>query len=123
MSHRDAYGNPAKTAIDKDASSASSCAQTQNNAGTRSKKWHKSGTSCSPPVPTKSLFGTYADPRHKAASRALGYGLTQCDEVAAWQLAIVLSLRLTRAERLWLAFAALVALDEDDSRTIREVAP
>lgn len=83
----------------------------------------KSRTGHEPDNRRKSTFGTYADPRHKAASRALGYGLTQYDEVAAWQFAIILSLRLTRAERLWLAFAALVALDEGDSNTIREIAP
>ena len=53
----------------------------------------------------------------------LGYCLALGDEHSAWLFSAWLSMRLSREELIWLAFATLTALDEDDSRLIRELAP
>ncbi|MEM1065042.1 MAG: hypothetical protein AAGJ74_06050 [Pseudomonadota bacterium] len=71
----------------------------------------------------RSVFGEYAKPAHKSVSRMIGYSLTLLDRSAAEALAAVLAARLTRAERGFLANAALSSLDAADRQIVRDLTP
>lgn len=67
-----------------------------------------------------STFAKMIDPAHKSAARILGYALT-LDSSPGWEdFALILRLRLSRRERVSLAYAAALALDPDDVRETAE---
>ncbi|MFD1193344.1 hypothetical protein ACFQ3C_01500 [Seohaeicola saemankumensis] len=65
--------------------------------------------------PVRNALSEYANPKHKAATRSLGYALTLGDE-ASWRgLIIVLMSRLTIEERAALAFSTLRSMGPDEA--------
>ena len=62
----------------------------------------------------------YAKPAHKRMARMLGFALTLGDGITWRSFAAVAFARLTREERVALAWAALWALDEDDAVAVVE---
>lgn len=65
--------------------------------------------------PSRSAMSMFADPRHKAVCRSLGYVLT-LDTVEAWSsLQTVIQARLTVSNRGAMAIVALRSLDTDDA--------
>lgn len=57
---------------------------------------------------------------HASAIRAIEHALTLDSEVAWWQAATVLSVRLSRRERAALAFSCLAAMDHVDAQRTAE---
>ena len=71
---------------------------------------------------TRSAISLYAKPAHRRVARAVGYALT-LGEAHGWcKLTAILCMRLKPEEIAALAFAALMALDEDTARMVAEVA-
>ena len=67
------------------------------------------------PKPRQSAIWKFVKPAHKSAARMFGYALTLGTEADWWEFSAVIYARLTRKERAALAYAALMALDEDDA--------
>jgi len=70
-------------------------------------------------VPT-SAMSRWASPKHKAAERSFGYALTLGDAMAWHGFAVVLLSRLSLKERVSLAYAVLLTIDQSDYPLIVE---
>ena len=64
----------------------------------------------------------HAKPSHKAVSRSLGYALTLNDRQAWATFCLTAYRKLTLPERLGMAYAALIALNEADAQIVAEAA-
>ncbi|NIZ13494.1 hypothetical protein [Phaeobacter sp. HF9A] len=64
----------------------------------------------------------FAKDGHKRVARCLGYALTLATPKAWVDLSVILTVRLTKAERAGLAYAALISMDADDAHDVASLA-
>ncbi|MCG7630667.1 hypothetical protein MHM88_22940, partial [Epibacterium sp. MM17-32] len=71
---------------------------------------------------TRSAMSRFAKDGHKRVCRCLGYALTLATPKAWVDLSVILTVRLSKAERAGLAYAALISMDADDAHDVASLA-
>lgn len=74
------------------------------------------------PSVSRSAMSRFAKNGHKRVCRSLGYALTLATPQSWLDLSAILALRLTKAERAGLAYAALISMDAEDAHDVASLA-